>query len=462
MLRRSLRLVAVFLFLISASSFVYASRGFLPAVNYPTGVQPFSVAIADFNGDSRPDVATANSTDGTITILLGQGDGTFVPAKTYSICYSPFQIVAGDLNGDGRPDLVATCATGLAKDIAVMLNSASGFLPSQFYEDRGTGAGPLVLADFDEDGILDLAVGDGPMVGFLKGNGDGSFQMAETSFPGFNLLSLVANDFNHDGHFDLAAADENVGGVVLLGNGDGSFQPATYLADSLKPLSVAAADFSRDGNVDLVLANDLKTVTVFLGNGDGTFQGGVTLDVAKAPKSVAVADFNGDGAIDIAVVIAETGVAVMYGRGDGTFPLVRRLRTDGFTPGSWDVAAVDLNDDRAPDLVVLNRFKQTVSVIMNSGGTFVTSTSSENPAPAGQPVTFTATVAPSLISTIPTGSVTFADGTTTLATLPLDQNGVASYTTSGLRTGTHTIRTKYSGDSNFNPNTGNAIVQVIR
>jgi hypothetical protein len=438
------------------------ARGFLPAVNYPTGAEPFTVAIADFNGDGKPDLAAANYVDGTISILLGRGDGTFVPTKTHSICLRPIRIVAGDLNGDGRPDLVATCQTGSAKDIAVMLNSASGFLPSQFFNDGGTGAGPLVLADFDGDGILDLVVGDGPMVSFLKGNGDGSFQLPETSFPGFNIQWLVAADFNHDGHLDVAAADGNVGAVVLLGNGDGTFQSAMYLADNLDPVSVAAGDFNQDGHLDLVLANESKTVTVFLGNGDGTFQSPTTLEVGKGPRSVAVGDFNGDGALDIAVAIAEAGVAVMYGRGDGTFPLLRRFRTDGFSSNQSFVVAVDLNHDRALDMAVVNHFKSTISILMNSGGTFVTTTSSQNPAPVGQSVTFTAAIAPSLVSTIPTGTVTFADGATILATVPLDPSGQASFTTSSLSLGTHTIRTKYSGDPDFNPNTGKAITQIIQ
>jgi len=462
MLRRSLSLVVVLLFLISASSSVYASRGFLPAVNYPTGANPTSVSIADFNGDGKLDMAASNNVDGTISTLLGRGDGTFVPAQTYSICRNPIQVVAGDLNGDGRPDLVATCETGLAKNIAVILNSATGFLPPNLYSDGfTTGPGPLVVADFDEDGILDLVVSDAA-ISFLKGNGDGSFQPPQLYTTHDQTDSVVVADFNSDGHLDVAAGEMGVGADIFLGNGDGTFQPATFVTDVLSPVSVAVGDFNRDGHVDLVLANETKTVTVFLGNGDGTFQSPTTPEVGKGPSSVAVGDFNGDGALDIAVAIGEAGLAVMYGRGDGTFPLIRRFRTDGFASGQCYVAAVDLNHDRALDLAVVNRGINTVSILMNSGGTFVTATSSENPAPAGQPVTFTATVAPSLISTIPTGSVQFADGTTILATVPLDQTGVASYTTSGLSQGTHTIRTKYSGDSNFNPNMGKAIAQVIQ
>ena len=432
-------------------------------MSYRTGAGAFSVAVADLNGDGIPDLAVPNSYDSTITILAGQGDGTFIHAKTFRSCASVFWLAAGDLNGDGRIDLVATCRVGLARNIAVMLNSPSGFLPPQFYED-GFADGPnsVVVADFDEDGILDLMVSDAEIC-FLKGNGDGSFQPAQLYASHGPTDSLVAADFNNDGHLDVAAGELSIGADIFLGNGDGTFQPATAVGDPLKPASVAAGDFNRDGHLDLVLADEGKTVTTFLGNGDGTFQAPVTQEVGKGPRSVTVADFNGDGAVDIAVTIIEAGgVTVMYGRGDGTFPLLRQFSAGGGNAGSFGIASADFNHDRASDLAVVDKDNHTVSVLLNSGGTFVTSTSSENPAPAGQPVTFTATVAPSLISTIPTGSVTFADGTTILATLPLDQNGVASYTTSGLSTGTHTIRMKYSGDSNFNPNMGPPISEVIQ
>jgi len=462
LLRRSLRVVVILLFL--ASSAVGDSRGrFLPAVSYRTGAGAFSVAVADLNGDGKPDLAVPNTFDNAVSILLGEGDGTFMHANIYRPCKGIFWLAAGDLNRDGRIDLVATCRTGRAKNIAVILNSASGFLPPQFYEDGfTTGPNSVLVADFDEDGILDLMVSDAE-ISFLKGNGDGSFQPAQLYASHGPTDSLVAADFNNDGHLDVAAGEMGIGADVFLGNGDGTFQPAILVGDSLKPVSIAAGDFNRDGHLDLVLANEVKTVTIFLGNGDGSFQTPVTQEVGKGPRSVTVADFNGDGAVDIAVVMSFAGgVTVMFGRGDGTFPLLRQFGAGGGNANSIGVANADLNHDRATDLVVANESENSVSVLMNSGGTFVTATSSENPAPAGQPVTFTATVAPSLISTIPTGSVTFADGTTILATVPLDQNGNASYTTSGLSTGTHTIRTKYSGDSNFNPNTGQPISEVIQ
>ena len=252
------------------------------------GPNAVSVAIGDLNGDGHPDLAVANvcqsssnCNNGGVSVLLGNGDGTFRAAVSYgSGGYHGSSVAIADLNGDGRPDLVMTsaCPTGACN-----------------------GAG---------------------VVSVLLGNGDGTFQPAIAYSPGgFNTASVAVADVNGDSTPDLVVANEcldscangsGIGGVsVLLGNGDGSFQAArSYGTASYDASSVAVADVNGDGKPDLVVANfyqnsDENTggISVLLGNGDGTFQAAASYSSgAGAAESVAIADVNGDGKPDLAVV----------------------------------------------------------------------------------------------------------------------------------------------------------------
>jgi len=328
----------------------------------------------------------------------------------------------------------------------------------------------LVVDDFDHDGSLDIVVvnscGDGDCSGpgniaFLKGDGKGSLALVGSYGAGHRPNRAAVGDYDEDGSLDVAVTDYNRGVDILLGNGDGSFGRAQSFDVGAFPTSVVTGDFNHDGHLDLAASNAESMVSILFGDGQGTFGAAVPYTIKGPLRMLTAADLNGDGNLDLAAAVgsgSDGRAVVLYGKADGTFPLTSKFHTD---LDAMFVAVGDFNHDHAPDLVSVNFDADDVSILLNSGGTFVTATSSENPAPAGQPVTFTATVAPSLISTIPTGAVQFADGTTILATVPLDQNGVASYTTSGLSTGTHTIRTKYSGDSNFNPNMGQPLTQII-
>jgi hypothetical protein len=302
---------------------------FLAPVSYAAGSYPRSVAVGDFNGDGVSDLAVANSGSGTVSVLLGKGDGTFQAAQDYAVGSNPVSVVVGDFNGDGHLDLaVANFYDGT---VSVLLGNGNGtFQPAQSY---GTGDGgyptSVAVGDFDGDGHLDLALANdypgSDRVDVLLGNGNGTFQAARSYGVGY-ALSVAVGDFNGDGHPDLAVAINRQDTVsMLLGKGDGTFQAARSYGVGVYPQSVAVGDFDGDGHLDLVVANTLSgTVSVLLGNGDGTFHDAQNYATGIYPTSVAVGDFNGDGFPDLAVVTGD-GVSVLinaadWGGGPGPAP----------------------------------------------------------------------------------------------------------------------------------------------
>jgi len=278
-----------------------APRGF------DAGSGPQSVAVGDFNGDGKPDLAVVNSYSNNVSILLGNGDGTFQIHVDYPTGAQPGSVAIGDFNGDGKLDLAVV--NSYSNNVSVLLGNGNGtFQPAVSYG-TGSGTGPAFVAvgDFNHDGKLDLAVANSNSsnVSVLLGNGDGTFQTAVNYDVGGAPTSIAVGDFNHDGKLDLAVAVPVPGPStyvsVLLGNGDGTFQTAVNYNAPYAPDAVAVGDFNGDGNLDLVVGNRSSNISVFLGNGDGTFRTAVNYSAGYNPSSVAVGDFNNDGTLDLAV-----------------------------------------------------------------------------------------------------------------------------------------------------------------
>jgi hypothetical protein len=349
---------------------------FQNAPTYAVGSQPTSVAVGDFNGDGIPDLAVANEgpASTTVSVLLGNGDGTFQTAVSYATGTEPVSVVVGDFNGDGIPDLAV--ANYSSNDFSVLLGNGDG----TFQAARNFNGGPhpvsVAVGDFNGDGIQDLAIADagnasggGVGVSVFLGNGDGSFQFAGAFDAGSSPSSLAVGDFNGDGLLDLAVANDSYfnGTVsVLLGNGDGSFAAARTFAAGSMPRSVAVGDFNGDGLLDLAVANYFGgTVSVLLGNGDGSFEPAHTYAAGFGADSVAVGDVNGDGIQDLAVAAGGNTVSVLLGNGDGSFQTTNVRYVVGSVPRS--VAVGDFNGDGSPDLAVANQFSNDVSVLLNDG-----------------------------------------------------------------------------------------------
>jgi hypothetical protein len=339
------------------------------------GSMPSAVATGDFNNDLKSDMVVANRSDNNILLLLGNGDGTFTPApgsppQTGS---KPSAVIAIDLNNDTKLDLVTTNSGD--NTVSVLLGNGDGTFQSASSFAVGKRPAAVIADDFNGDGKKDLAVcnQNDLTVSILLGNGDGTFQAQRAFFTGAlsSPVALADGDFGN-GRLDLAIAASGTGNVaVLLGDGHGGFSSAAGYAAGTNPSGVVVDDFNGDGKLDLAVSNHgSNNVSILLGNGNGTFQPHVDYPTAQSPFSVVKTDFNGDGKSDLAVgasTFSTNRVSVLPGNGDGTFRThvdhgTRMLQANTGEP----VAVGDFNGDGSPDFVVADQLANSVSVFLNT------------------------------------------------------------------------------------------------
>jgi hypothetical protein len=338
-------------------------------------VLPDYVIAADFNNDGILDLAVG-AFGGKVAILLGRGDGQFDAARYFS-AGSAVALAAGDFDGDGNLDLavVEYGGTGYSA-LGIFLGDGKGNFRSAGTYQLGIESNSIVVADFNHDGHLDIAVtnelgyGKGGKKGGVLvffGKGDGKFGKPATYILPNYPYGVAAGDFNGDGYPDLAVAEAYDGLAILSNNGHGKFKHTATYDIRIEPEYVAVADLNHDSALDLVVVGS-GDLAVLLGNGDGTFGKPTIYPLNSAPETgVAIADFNLDGNLDIAVPVSSgtgTGVELLYGNGDGTFQNpIQAGRVHGSPHG---IVAGNFGKGRAPDLAVPDYDVDDVAIFMNS------------------------------------------------------------------------------------------------
>jgi hypothetical protein len=471
------------------SVLINKGKGKFPAAILNISGGSGGVAVNDFNHDGNADVVLANG-----SVYLGHGDGTL--RFKASVSLGAVAVATGDFTRDRNPDLAAAveCApAGCSSGGQLLIAKGNGngtFQTPTALPSGGFYAESLAVADFNHDGNLEVALvnqcadsgcaaGAGSVSIFL-GNANGTFTLLNTiSLTSGNPSSIVAGDFNNDGVVDLAIGFITPlfePGIVniLLGNGDGSFQsPIVSEGGANGITALAVGDFNNDGILDLAVANGAVCSdcggqgTVLYGNGDGTLTVGPEIPTEGGPPVSAVAaDFYGIGTPTpvLANVCGDSldcpFGSVMIGGSpweqalDQTYIMLQFL------------AVGDFNNDGKPDLVGSLQYDAGVSVLLDTGATLAATTTTISPsAPtlysAFQPVTFTAQIR----HTGPgrsVGRVNFLDSGVLIGSAPVNCDGQASFTTTGLAVGSHFVVAYYEGDSRFAPSNSLGVHVTIK
>lgn len=391
------------------------------SADFPVGNEPNSIVSGDFNGDGNQDFAIGlNSNTNTVAVLLGDGHGNFQPVTSSPITATGNPVLVADFNGDGKPDILLTYDLGPSALTVLLGNGDGTFTPapdSPIYTNYG--GAPIVSADFNGDGIPDLAVAGGYYLVVLLGKGDGTFTQLPTSSSipeDAQFSSMVTGDFNKDGKQDLAVIDDS-GISIYLGNGDGTFNKgATISSPSGGTIAnLTTADFNGDGKLDLaasVSGNPDDSLAIYLGNGDGTFTpaGGSPIPTISAVDVTNVGDFNGDGIPDIYAygMTSAQDFTILLGKGDGTFNTVPSANLPQL-PCCSNATLADFNNDGITDVIASDFY-------YSQGDVYLTAPTLSTATVSG--IAVTGSTSPQLVLTSYPGDSTYSPSQS--ATTPLE------------------------------------------
>lgn len=335
------------------------------------GFEPNGITTGFFNADAFLDVATANATTDNVSILLGDGDGTFGAPATFAAGDGPEAVRTGDFNGDTFADLIVVLGAFSSNDVAVLLGNGAGSFGAASLITVGNHPIDVQLGLFDAGSVLDAVVSNNAddTVSILLGDGAGSFvPAAPATYPTSNGpwgLRLV--QFGGDSNVDILVANVGDNDVTLLsGDGDGTFTAAGTVTVGESPISADMTDLNGDGLLDLVSANQSDaTVSTLLQTGGLSFATPVTYSVSNDPYSLFADDINADGLFDV-VTASQGDPSFSVFIGDGTGELYGAKSYD-FGNGEVGTAGGDFDQDGNADFAIANSFGGTVMVVAGDG-----------------------------------------------------------------------------------------------
>ncbi|MGE3108808.1 MAG: FG-GAP-like repeat-containing protein [Phycisphaerales bacterium] len=295
---------------------------FLPP--QPNEVEASPNDAADFNADGRTDIVTSNTQNGSISVFIGNGNGTFQPRQFRDAGDESHGIATLDADGDGDIDIVN--ANTSSNNLALFINDGTGsFSTATFFDGGGNGEYSLGTADMNADGIMDLVCGcrNSQSIAVLRGNGNGTFTLLSSSPAGGLAWQMALGDVNGDGRIDVTSANsQSNNSAVLLGNGDGTLQPAVTYSTGNNCIASDLGDIDGDGDLDWVVSNfSGGDCRLFLNNGAGVFTFSRAFPLPQAGSCAIFADLDSDGDLDLVFVDELADVAHIY---------------ENFCPADWN------------------------------------------------------------------------------------------------------------------------------
>ncbi|PRQ02801.1 FG-GAP repeat protein [Enhygromyxa salina] len=354
-----------------------------PPDDLDAGIDPCALSIADFDDDGRPDLAVPNSNflypgaPDVANVLRGYGNGKFAPTQAYDAgAELPVGLAVGDFDGDGRVDIATANfeaeAAYILRNLGGSGGGSGGGGTMGFAAASGVGvesiASSIESGDFNGDGLDDLIVNTPSGVALLQGGASGVDWMYTLDVGTGQSEHAKLVDLDNDGRLDLASAvSDSLNGdrvVVFHGGGDGTFPERVEYPLGGTPGWIVAGDLNMDGDLDLAVSeSSVNKVALLLGNSLGGFSPRTEIDVCEGPQSVAIGDMNNDGASDLVVGCLDADrIELWLQVEDGAFELVRWWGT-GSRPVSLQLG--DLNLDGQLDIAWANQLSDTVGVVIS-------------------------------------------------------------------------------------------------